>query len=257
LPASSYYARLCHRLIGAITAATAEGRLYAVDMRLRPSGEAGPIALSLAAFDRYQREAAWTWEHMALTRARPVAGDPLLRQRAATTIGAVLTAPRDPDRLVTDVAAMRHRIAEQNPPAGDWDVKYRRGGLIDLEFVVQYLVLREATRHPDIVHRHTEEALAALAREGLLPPSAHADFAKALSLFRAVAGLLTLLVDRTPDAGLDDAVAATLVRCAGAVDSAALAADMTGAAAAVRGWYDRLIEEPAVAVQRATGECAQ
>src|SRR5207302_7383532 len=98
LALSTYYARLSQRLISAITAPTAEGRLYEVDMRLRPSGESGPIALSLAAFAHYQRQEAWTWEHMALTRARPVAGDPALCERAAAAIGAALRQPGDPQR---------------------------------------------------------------------------------------------------------------------------------------------------------------
>ena len=91
LAVSTYYARLSQRLISAITAPTAEGRLYEVDMRLRPSGNSGPIASSLAAFAQYQRDGAWTWEHMALTRARPVAGDPALCQRVAAAIRAALT----------------------------------------------------------------------------------------------------------------------------------------------------------------------
>src|SRR4029077_18719401 len=107
LPVAGYYARLSQRLIGAITAPTAEGRLYAVDMRLRPSGEAGPIASHFAGFARYQRESAWTWEHMALTRARPVAGDAALCQRISATLAPVLRSPRDPAKVVIDVAAMR------------------------------------------------------------------------------------------------------------------------------------------------------
>src|SRR5207247_8821819 len=112
---STYYARLSQRLISAITAPTAEGRLYQVDMRLRPSGESGPIASSLAAFAQYQRESAWTWEHMALTRARPIAGEAGLCRRISDTLAAVLQSPRDPEKLVVDVADMRRRIAEENP----------------------------------------------------------------------------------------------------------------------------------------------
>ena len=96
LSVPAYYARLSQRLIGAVTAPTAEGALYPVDMRLRPSGAAGPIASSLESFARYQREAAWTWEHMALTRARPVAGDIALCRRVGETVDAVLRSPRDP-----------------------------------------------------------------------------------------------------------------------------------------------------------------
>src|SRR5262249_12263001 len=129
LPVSTYYARLSQRLISAITAPTAEGVLYTVDMRLRPSGESGPIASSLAAFAEYQRGSAWTWEHMALTRARPVAGDASLYRRIAETIAAALRLPRDRQRLVADVADMRRRIADNNPRPSAWDLRNRRGGL--------------------------------------------------------------------------------------------------------------------------------
>src|SRR5205814_3268350 len=103
LALSTYYARLSQRLISAITVPTAEGRLYQVDMRLRPSGESGPIASSLAAFAQYQRDSAWTWEHMALTRARPIAGDADLQPRVRDAITTALCRPRDPGRVVTDV----------------------------------------------------------------------------------------------------------------------------------------------------------
>jgi glutamate-ammonia-ligase adenylyltransferase len=115
LSVTAYYARLAQRLIGAITAPTAQGRLYEVDMRLRPSGESGPIACSLEAFALYQRESAWTWERMALTRARPVAGEPALCRRIETAVTDALTAPRDPQRLLADIADMRLRIAAANP----------------------------------------------------------------------------------------------------------------------------------------------
>src|SRR5439155_12192619 len=96
LPVTTYFARLSQRLIGAITAMTGEGRLYEVDMRLRPSGASGPIASSLSGFALYQREAAWTWEHMALTRARPVAGDVAPRRRVDEVIGQVVRSARAP-----------------------------------------------------------------------------------------------------------------------------------------------------------------
>ena len=147
LAITTYYARLTQRLIAAITAPTAEGKLYEVDMRLRPSGASGPIASRLDAFARYQREAAWTWEHMALTRARR-------SRRAARRCGqaimaalaAALTRPRDPARLVADVAEMRERIAAEHPHPAAWDLRNRRGGMVDIEFIAQYLMLREAAR---------------------------------------------------------------------------------------------------------------
>ena len=257
LAAPAYFARLSQRLIGAITAPTAEGPLYPVDMRLRPSGASGPIASSLAAFARYQREAAWTWEHMALTRARPVAGDTGLRQKILATIEAVLRMARDPRRLVADVADMRRRIADEHPRPSPWDLKYRRGGLIDLEFIAQYLMLREAAARPQVLHRATAAALSALAAEGALPQSAEGQLSPALRLLRQMQALLTLVGESGAQEGdIPEPDAATLVRCAGAVDFAELDADITAATAEVRRWYRLLIDEPAAAAARETAEPA-
>ncbi len=246
LALATYYARLSQRLISAITAPTAEGRLYEVDMRLRPSGESGPIASSLAAFAQYQRESAWTWEHMALTRARPIAGDAALCERVALAVTAALTAPRDKRRLVADVADMRRRIAQNAPRPSPWDLRNRRGGLVDLEFTVQYLMLRDAARSPAVLRRETGAALAALGAAGALPPQGVRELGDALALLRHVRALLALLFEGVPDpAALAGPAGATLARCAGAIDFARLEADMTVACARVRAWYDRLIARPA------------
>jgi [glutamine synthetase] adenylyltransferase / [glutamine synthetase]-adenylyl-L-tyrosine phosphorylase len=246
LTLSAYYARLSQRLISAITAPTAEGRLYEVDMRLRPSGESGPIASSLAAFAQYQRDAAWTWEHMALTRARPLAGDQALCERIAAAIAAALTAFREPDRLVADVADMRRRIAESHPHPSPWDLRNRQGGLIDIEFIAQYLMLREAARAPEVLRRDIAAALAALGAAGALPPQGVRELGEALALLRHLRGLLALLFDGMPEpAALEGPAGTTLARWAGAVDFPRLEADMTAACARVRAWYDRLIARPA------------
>ena len=246
LSVSAYYARLSQRLIGAITAPTAEGALYPVDMRLRPSGAAGPIASSLESFARYQRESAWTWEHMALTRARAVAGDAALCRRVADIIAAVLHSPRDPDRLLIDVAAMRRRIAGENPRPSPWDLKNRRGGLIDLEFIAQYLMLREAHASPQILCRGTAQGLRALGAAGVLPPQAEHELREALALLRQVQAVLTLIGESGSRAGaFPEPDATTLARCTGAIDFARLCADITAAAARVRAWYERLIDQPA------------
>jgi [glutamine synthetase] adenylyltransferase / [glutamine synthetase]-adenylyl-L-tyrosine phosphorylase len=246
LSTSAYYARLSQRLIGAITAPTAEGALYPVDMRLRPSGSSGPIASSLDSFDRYQRGSAWTWEHMALTRARTVAADARLRRRIAETIDAVLRSPRDPQQLVADVADMRRRIAGEHPRPSQWDLKNRRGGLIDLEFIAQCLILREAATTPQVVRRATADALRALGSAGVLPPAAERELSAAAALLRHVQALLTLIGESpTRDGAFSEPDAATLARCAGAVDFAQLDADITAATAQVRRWYERLIDEPA------------
>jgi glutamate-ammonia-ligase adenylyltransferase len=261
LAASTYYGRLGQRLITAITAPTGEGKLYEVDMRLRPSGESGPIASSLAAFAQYQRESAWTWEHMALTRARPIAGDEALQQRLRDAIAAALRQPRDPRRLVVDVADMRRRIAESVPRPSPWDLRNRRGGLTDLEFTVQYLMLREAARRPEVLRRETGAALAALGDAGALPPQAVCELSEALALLRHLRALLALLFDGVPNpVALAGLAGATLARCAGAVDFVRLDADMVAACARVRAWYERLIVRPARRVaqsrQQMTGEAA-
>jgi len=253
LPLSTYYARLSQRLISAMTAPTAEGRLYEVDMRLRPSGESGPIAASFAAFAGYQREEAWTWEHMALTRARPIAGDPALCERTGAAITAALQQVRDPRRLVVDVAHMRRRIAESRPRPSPWDLRNRRGGLVDLEFIAQYLMLREAWQSPNVLRRDTGAALAALGEAGALPPQAVHELTEALALLRHLRALLALLFEGVPEPeALAGPAGATLVRCAGAVDFDRLYADMTAACGRVRAWYDRLIARPArLAARRA------
>ncbi|HXC89767.1 MAG TPA: bifunctional [glutamine synthetase] adenylyltransferase/[glutamine synthetase]-adenylyl-L-tyrosine phosphorylase [Stellaceae bacterium] len=256
LAPAAYYARLSQRLIGAITAPTAEGMLYPVDMRLRPSGSSGPIASSFGSFDHYQRHAAWTWEHMALTRARPVAGEPELRRRLARTIAEVLRAPRDPSRLVADVADMRRRIAGEHPRPSPWDLKNRRGGLVDLEFIAQYLMLREAAATPHVLRRGAADALRALSAAGALPPEAGRQLGAAAALLRQVQALLTLVGETAGQGDFAELDAATLARCAGAVDFAQLDADITAAATHVRHWYERLVDEPAARATRETAEPA-
>ena len=251
LSTSAYYARLSQRLIGALTAPTAEGPLYPVDMRLRPSGSSGPIASSLESFERYQRESAWTWEHMALTRARPVAGDAALRRQIEEKIDAVLRLPRDAQRLLSDVADMRRRIAGEHPRPSPWDLKNRRGGLTELEFITQYLMLRETEANPRLLRRATAAALSVLGAAGVLPATAERELSAAETLLRHVQALLTLIGEHgTRDGSFPEPDAATLARCAGAVDFAQLDADITAAMAHVRRWYERLIDEPATRASR-------
>jgi glutamate-ammonia-ligase adenylyltransferase len=136
-----YYTRMTQRLVTALSAPTAEGILYEVDLRLRPSGNKGPVATSIRAFAKYQAEEAWTWEHMALTRARAVAGDASLCGEARALIDEVLAKPRDRSKLLADLTEMRDLIEQEKPPRDIWDVKLIPGGLIDIEFIAQYLSL--------------------------------------------------------------------------------------------------------------------
>jgi len=136
-----YYTRMTQRLVTALSAPTAEGILYEVDLRLRPSGNKGPVATSIRAFAKYQAEEAWTWEHMALTRARAAAGEASLSSEARGLIDAVLAKPRDKAKLLEDLKEMRGLIEQEKPPRDIWDVKLIPGGLIDIEFIAQYLSL--------------------------------------------------------------------------------------------------------------------
>jgi glutamate-ammonia-ligase adenylyltransferase len=165
LGASHYFNRLAQRVTAALSVPTAEGALYQVDTRLRPQGNQGPLAVSFESFARYQREQAWAWEHMALCRARPVFGSLSAREALERIIGEVLETSRDPDKLRADVLAMRAEIAVHKPPAGPLDAKMLRGGLVDCEFIVHFLQLRERTAF----HPRLGDAIGELAAAGLLP----------------------------------------------------------------------------------------
>ncbi len=133
--------RLTQRLIAAVSAPTAEGVLYELDLRLRPSGNKGPVNTHIDAFRKYQREEAWTWEHMALTRARVIGGDESLRQEAEDEIAGIVGRRHDRARIAADAAEMRALIGKEKPPRDQWDIKLIPGGLIDLEFIAQFAVL--------------------------------------------------------------------------------------------------------------------
>ena len=143
-----YFSRLTHRLITAISAPTSHGRLYDIDMRLRPSGGKGPVALPLSAFVSYHQKEAETWEHLALTRARPVAGDADLCRLVAAAIRRILSRKRDPARLAADVGEMRRLVASEKGEDDAADLKNMRGGLVDIDFCAQFLILAHAARHP-------------------------------------------------------------------------------------------------------------
>jgi glutamate-ammonia-ligase adenylyltransferase len=166
---SQYFARLTQRLISALSSQTNYGALYEVDMRLRPSGRSGPVATSIEAFASYQDTEAWTWEHMALTRARAVSGPPAFAARVEQVIRDVLCRRRDPAVIAADVVEMRQAIAKEKGDKERWDLKYAAGGLIDLEFIAQYLQLVHAAAAPDILDTSTARVLDKAWRLGLLP----------------------------------------------------------------------------------------
>ncbi|HEX4761336.1 MAG TPA: bifunctional [glutamate--ammonia ligase]-adenylyl-L-tyrosine phosphorylase/[glutamate--ammonia-ligase] adenylyltransferase [Sphingomicrobium sp.] len=161
---NDYFNRLASRVTAALSVPTAAGPLYEVDTRLRPEGRTGMLVVSLDAFEHYQRETAWTWEHMALCRARPVFGSGEARERTAAIINDVLRLPRDAGTVVRDAARMRAEMERHKPPQSALDVKLGPGGLVDLEFAVHVLQL---TRHVGFDPR-LDVAIEALIADGLI-----------------------------------------------------------------------------------------
>ncbi|AMN41440.1 bifunctional [glutamine synthetase] adenylyltransferase/[glutamine synthetase]-adenylyl-L-tyrosine phosphorylase [Rhodoplanes sp. Z2-YC6860] len=189
---AQYFARLTQRLIAALSSQTNYGALYNVDMRLRPSGRSGPIATSIEAFKSYQEVDAWTWEHMALTRARVVAGPPEFAARVSRVIKDVLRRERDPATVAVDVADMRQAIAQEKGEDQRWDLKYAAGGLIDIEFIAQHLQLVHAAEHPEILDTNTARVLDQAWRLELLSPQ-HADVLRpAVRLYHNLTQVLRL-----------------------------------------------------------------
>ncbi|MFN4113248.1 MAG: bifunctional [glutamate--ammonia ligase]-adenylyl-L-tyrosine phosphorylase/[glutamate--ammonia-ligase] adenylyltransferase [Sphingomonadaceae bacterium] len=167
LGATLYFNRLAQRVSAALSVPTAQGALYEVDTRLRPQGTQGPLAASVESFARYQREDAWTWEHMALTRARVLVGSSAARAEVEQAIEGVLMRHRDPATLRADVLKMRGDMAANKPPRGVLDAKLLRGALVDLEFLVHYLQLRDREAFsPDL-----GVAVGRLVAAGLLDPA--------------------------------------------------------------------------------------
>jgi len=199
LMTSAYNIRLSQRLLAALSAKTAEGALYEIDMRLRPTGNKGPLAIGLDTFEHYYTHDAWIFEHMALTRGRVVAGPPGLSARIDETVRSILTAERDPSELLAAVQAMRTRTAKQHRSSSPWEVKHWRGGLLDLEFIAQYLQLREAHRHPAVLDGNTAEAFRRLGAAGVLDDEEARFLAAATRIWRNLQGLLRLTVGRDFD----------------------------------------------------------
>ncbi|PTM60634.1 bifunctional [glutamine synthetase] adenylyltransferase/[glutamine synthetase]-adenylyl-L-tyrosine phosphorylase [Phreatobacter oligotrophus] len=192
LSGSHYFSRLTQRLVSALSAPTSEGVLYDVDLRLRPSGRSGPVATHLAGFRAYQAKEAWTWEHMALTRARVIAASPGFEPEVTETIRKVLTAKRPAKATLADIVDMRRAIAEDKGEDDRWDLKYVRGGLIDIEFVAQALQLVHGARHPEILDPNTMRVLDRATAAGLVKPAEGDVLRNACRLYQRLTQILRL-----------------------------------------------------------------
>ena len=240
--AAQHYARLTQRLISAIAAPTPEGELYPVDMRLRPSGKAGPVAVRLDGFLSYQRSEAWTWEHLALTRARPVAGPGALRERLRQDIREVLTMPRDRAKTAADVRDMRAMIEAEKGTADIWQTKTHKGGLIDAELITQFLQIAHAAREPAILSQNTVQALRNLVEAGILKPADGKVLLGAVELYQDAAQVLRLCTDGQFDpATAPKDLINLLVQATGAAELESLEDRLTASYGAVARLFTELV----------------
>ena len=223
LPVIVYYARLAQRLIVALTALTAAGGLYDVDMRLRLTGNKGPVAVSLESFRRYHETESWTWERLALTRARAIAGSPELCREAGAVIRRTLMADAEDAKLIADARDMREKLAAQFPGKSRWDLKFAAGGLVDLEFVAQTLQLRTAHEKPEVLDTNTIRALEKLWQAGVLAEADANVLIEAAEFQHALMQVLRIAVDGTLDpSSVTPGLKLLLTGAAGAEDFGAL-----------------------------------
>jgi glutamate-ammonia-ligase adenylyltransferase len=237
-----YFARLTQRLINALTAQTNYGALYDVDMRLRPSGRAGPLATGIGSFTGYQETEAWTWEHMALTRARVVSASPEFGARVEKVIHEILRRPRDAELIAGDVVEMRGAIAKEKSDRNRWDLKYAAGGLVDLEFIAQYLQLVHANRVPEILDTSTAAVFDKAWQLKVLPVEEAEVLRPAVQFYQDLTQILRLCLTgpfdpKTAGAGL----LRLLARAADVPDFATLDATLIDMQTKVRASFVRIL----------------
>jgi glutamate-ammonia-ligase adenylyltransferase len=248
LPPTLYFARLAQRLIAALTVHTAAGRLYDVDMRLRPTGNKGPAAVSLKSFADYHASESWTWEHMALTRARVVAGPAPLARRIDAEIHRRLTIRPDKARIFADAREMREKVAAQYPGRNRWDLKYAPGGLIDIEFIVQILQLAYAHAAPAILDTNTIAALDKIGRAGFLTADEARTLIEAARLQQALTQILRVALDESLDPeAATPGLKVLLARAGGVGDFPTLEARLAGTQDAVRAIFEGRLAGPETA----------
>jgi [glutamine synthetase] adenylyltransferase / [glutamine synthetase]-adenylyl-L-tyrosine phosphorylase len=244
LHGAHYFARFTQRLISAFTTRTNHGVLYEVDMRLRPSGRAGPVASHVSSFAEYQDREAWTWEHMALTRARVISSSPDFRVKIERIVRDVLTRPRDAASVAVDVADMRRAVGLEKGEGDIWDLKYAAGGIVDIDFIAQYLQLAHAAATPDILDVNTLHVLDNAARLGVLSQSSAEILRSAASLYHNLTQILRLCVSEkfNPETSGEDLLR-ILARAGDAPDFSALEARVKETQTEVRRVFRTVVGE--------------
>jgi glutamate-ammonia-ligase adenylyltransferase len=239
---AQYFARLTQRVINALTTPTNMGKLYDVDLRLRPSGRSGPVATSLGSFVNYQSTEAWTWEHMALTRARVVSSSVGFRRKVESAISKALRIERDPGIIARDVLEMRQAIADERGDAERWDIKNAKGGLIDIEFLAQYFSLVYAGRHPEILDTQTARVIERARKLSLLEKADGELLSEAVTLYHNLTQILRLCVSGPFEpAKAAPGLLALLARAGGLPDFTTLDAHLTDIEEKVREAFERIL----------------
>jgi glutamate-ammonia-ligase adenylyltransferase len=243
LQGAHYFARFTQRLISAFTTRTNYGVLYEVDMRLRPSGRAGPVASHVESFAQYQEREAWTWEHMALTRARVISSSAAFRDKIEKIIRQVLTRPRSAAAVANDVKEMRRAVALEKGDKDVWDLKYAAGGMVDIDFIAQYLQLVHAADKPDILDVSTLHVLDNAARLGVLPSASAEILRTAAHLYHDLTQILRLCVtDRFKPETAGDDLLRVMARAGDAPDFSSLEARVKETQSEVRRVFRNLVE---------------
>ncbi len=244
LQGAQYFARFTQRLISAFTTRTNYGVLYEVDMRLRPSGRAGPVASRIDSFAAYQEREAWTWEHLALTRARVISSSPEFGARIESIIRGVLMRPRDAGATAADVADMRRAIALEKGEDDIWDLKYAAGGMVDIDFIAQYLQLVHAATKPDILNVNTLHVLDSAERLGVLPHASAEVLRSAARLYHDLTQILRLCVSgKFNPATAGEDLLRVMARAGDAPDFSSLEARVRETAGEVRQIFRALVED--------------
>ncbi|HEX8665746.1 MAG TPA: bifunctional [glutamine synthetase] adenylyltransferase/[glutamine synthetase]-adenylyl-L-tyrosine phosphorylase [Beijerinckiaceae bacterium] len=243
LDAVVYYTRLTQRLVSALTAPTRRGRLYEVDLRLRPHGGKSPLAAQFKGFVAYERSEAELWEHMALTRARMIGGDEAFGQEVAQAIADIVGCRRDPAKVAAEVRAMRDLIAKEKGDQDPWDLKLAAGGLTDLDFLAQALVLARGADHPSFVGLPTRAALAEAGRLGLLAERDARALVEAHAFLSGVFQWQRLAIEGPFDATtVPPAILRRLATAAGLPDARVLLDQMNRTRAEVREVFSRTLD---------------
>ena len=246
LGSAQYYTGLCQRIITGIASMTSNGHLFETDMRLRPHGNSGSMATNLTSFETYYKtNQAWTWEEMALTRARVLySSHEDLTHSIETIIQDTLCQPRQKEALFNDVATMRRKVQDEFYDGVKWYIKHRPGGLFDVEFIAQTLQLQHAHKHPSITKTNTLDCYEALLQKGIIDTPTHKTLTEALVLWHNIQGILRLTtMGRFHEADATTGQLDALLKCTGHANIAALHETMDTLTLQVRNIFNTLLEK--------------